>query len=600
MGERANVTKRINQILSDRYELQDVLGTGGMAEVYLGRDRVLGRTVAVKTLLPQYAGDDHFIERFRREAQHAAALNHPNVVSVYDTGDDQNVNYIVMEYVEGKTLRDIIRDEGPLLSDRVAEIAADVCAGLSFAHAHDIIHRDVKPANIMITSSGGVKVADFGIARAATGDSVTQTAMVLGTAQYFSPEQAQSNPVDARSDLYSLGVVMYEMLTRQVPFTGSSPVAIAYKHVKEDPVLPSRINEDVPPDIEAVVMKAMSKNPDNRYQSAQEMREDLQRAMHGRPVEATPVLADATGVISPLADDTVLLERARTTSTRPPPTEEEKRRRTGIILLSVIIVAILGVAAWALAGILGSPRQVRVPDVLGERVSLAQQRLEDAGFQVRIARAIFSDRYDPDTVARQDPEEGTRLEAGSTVTITPSLGTELILVPDLTGMTEGQAREELKEAGLEMGVVSFQTSSTVSAGRIIDQEPSADSRVTKERKVDVTISSGPPTETVPDVVDRLEDDARSILEGRGFEVLRIYEEQNPDCLVEAGRVCRQEPKGNTEAQAGSTVTIYVAKEAEEPEPEPQCSDGIDNDGDGFTDWPDDPECTDPTDEDESA
>ena len=233
-------------VLSDRYELREQLGAGGMAEVFLGKDRVLGRTVAVKTLLAQYGGDPHFIERFRREAQHAAALNHPNIVSVYDTGSDDGTHYIVMEYVEGKTLRDIIREEGPLLPERVAEIGADVCAGLAFAHSHGIVHRDIKPANIMVTTAGAVKVADFGIARAVSGDTVTQTAMVLGTAQYFSPEQAQSAPVDARSDIYSLGVVLYEMLTRQVPFTGSSPVAIAYKHVKEAPVLPSRLNPDVP------------------------------------------------------------------------------------------------------------------------------------------------------------------------------------------------------------------------------------------------------------------------------------------------------------------------------------------------------------------
>src|SRR5438093_2069009 len=297
------------RVLADRYELSDRLGSGGMAEVHLGRRRVLGRTIAIKTLLTQFSSDPSFIARFRREAQSAASLNHPQIVRVYDTGSHDGTHYIVMEYIEGRTLRDIIREEGPLLPERAAEIAADVCAALSFAHQHGIVHRDVKPANIMLTKAGSVKVTDFGIARAMTGDTVTQTAAVLGTAQYFSPEQAQAAPVDARSDIYSLGVVLYEMLTRQVPFTGSSPVAIAYKHVKEAPVLPSRLNPDVPPALEAIVMKAMAKNPDNRYQSAQEMREDLLRALHGRPVEATPVLSDSTGMISPLSDETVVLER---------------------------------------------------------------------------------------------------------------------------------------------------------------------------------------------------------------------------------------------------------------------------------------------------
>lgn len=584
--------------LADRYELNQQLGAGGMAEVYLGRDRVLGRTVAVKTLLAQYAGDAHFIERFRREAQHAAALNHPNVVSVYDTGSDNGTYFIVMEYVDGRTLRDIIREEGPLLPERVAEIAADVCSGLAFAHGHDIIHRDVKPANIMITSSGGVKVADFGIARAASGDTVTQTAMVLGTAQYFSPEQAQSQPVDARSDLYALGVVMYEMLTRQVPFTGSSPVAIAYKHVKEEATLPSRINPDVPPDMEAIVMKAMAKNPANRYQNAQEMREDLLRALHGRPVEATPVLTDVTGVIELAGDDTVVVDRSRVSAPRrPPPTESERRRRTGIILLSVIIAAILGVAGWALAGILGGPSLGTVPDVRGEPLNVAQQRLEADGFRVRIGPGVFSAEFEEGTVAAQDPPPGERLEEGELVTLTQSRGEELVTVPDVVGETQSRACKLIEDAGLEGCVPSQASSSSVPVGRVISQSPDADTRVTPDRTVVVVVSSGPQSVRVPNVVGLREDDARRILENDGFDVQVIREPQSPECEEEAGRVCRQDPEAGETVEEGSTVTIHVA---EEPEPEPpECSDGEDNDGDGEIDHPDDDGCQNPNDDDES-
>ena len=581
-------------ILSDRYEVGERLGAGGMAEVFLGRDTVLGRTVAIKMLHPQHAGDPHFIDRFRREAQHAAALNHPNVVSVYDTGNDDDTHFIVMEYIQGRTLRDVIRAEGPLLPERVAEIAADVCSGLAFAHGHLIVHRDVKPANIMLTDAGAVKVADFGIARAAPGETVTQTAMVLGTAQYFSPEQAQSQPVDARSDIYSLGIVMYEMLTQQVPFTGSSPVAIAYKHVKEDPALPSTLNPDIPADIEAIVMKAMAKNPDNRYQSAQEMREDLMRAIHGRPVEAPPVLSDATGIIGPAGDETVILDRA---ATKAPLTEEDRRRRTGFILLGIVVAAIVGVSAWALAGILGGPQVVTVPDVLGERTSVAQARLEDAGFRVAVGDGVNSDEYEEGTIAEQDPPGGERLETGTTITIQPSLGEAVVDVPRLVGRTEAAALNRLERSGLQAGDIQRVPSSSVPAGVVISQSPPQGTKVSPDRRIDFTVSTGPPTATVPNVLDRTEDDARFILEGEGFEVLVIEEEQNPDCTTDPGRVCRQDPEPGERVEEGSQVTIWVAK-APDVLP-PQCDDGLDNDGDGLTDHPDDPGCQNPNDDDET-
>jgi len=576
-----------------------------MAEVYLGRDRVLGRTIAVKTLHRQYAGDPQFIERFRREAQSAAALNHPNIVGVYDTGSDNGTYYIVMEYVEGRTLRDAIREEGPLLPERAAEIAAEVCEGLSYAHSHGIVHRDVKPANIMLTPNGVVKVADFGIARAISGDTVTQTAMVLGTAQYFSPEQAQSAPVDARSDIYSLGICLYEMLTRQVPFTGSSPVAIAYKHVKEDPILPSRLNDDVPPELEAIVMKAISKNPNNRYQNAEEMREDLLRALHGRPVHATPVLADVTGVIDPIGDDTVVVERrgGTTTTYRRPPSEEEKRRRTGIILLGVIVAAILGIAAWALIGILGEPSMVRVPDVIDRPLEEAKQILTSR----RLAFDVLAPQSHPEieegNIVAQDPPADEVVEEGTTVKLTPSGGPELIEVPDVTRKTEANARALIEDAGLEVGDVSRRPDSTVPQGVVISQDPTGGVLVTVERKVNLVVSSGPPTAVVPNVVGRSEEDARFLLENAGFRVAEPRTEpQGPECDEPDGIVCRQSPEAGERVQEGSTVTIFIAEAEEEPPADPQCSDGIDNDGDGQTDFGPggDPDCTNPNDDDESA
>jgi len=277
------------QVLIDRYEVGPLLGAGGMAEVFAGHDRLLDRRVAIKILLSQYAHDPSFLERFRREAQSAAALSHPNIVAVYDTGTENSTPFIVMEYVQGRTLKDIIRDEGALYPDRAAEICADVASALSAAHARGIVHRDVKPGNVMLSTDGKVKVMDFGIARAGAAPSITQTAAVVGTAQYIAPEQAQGLAVDARSDLYSLGCCLYEMVTGQVPFTGATPVAIAYRHVREMPTPPRMLNPDIPPALEAVCLKAMAKAPDERYQTAAEFRADLERVRAGQPVAATTI-----------------------------------------------------------------------------------------------------------------------------------------------------------------------------------------------------------------------------------------------------------------------------------------------------------------------
>jgi serine/threonine-protein kinase len=332
--------------------------------VYRGTDTVLNRTVAIKVLAPQYARDEAFVERFRREAQAAARLNHPNVVSVYDTGSDDPVHYIVMEYVPGRTLAEVLKHEGRLQPERAAEVAAQVAGALSFAHAAGIVHRDVKPANIMLTPSGEVKVMDFGIARAGAGDSLTATATVLGTASYLSPEQAQGEPVDHRSDIYSLGVVLYEALTGSPPFQADSPVAVAYKHVREPPTHPTQIVPEIPPDLEAVVLKAMAKNPGNRYASAQEMREDLERYLAGRPVLATPVMdGEDTGVV--VGEPTLAASGAATDPTlavvdsdgeRPP--TGRRRWMLGVaagIVLGVLVLAML--AGRAVVDHLGgSPR----------------------------------------------------------------------------------------------------------------------------------------------------------------------------------------------------------------------------------------------------
>jgi eukaryotic-like serine/threonine-protein kinase len=338
-------------ILLDRYEVGRLLGAGGMAEVFEGRDRLLARRVAIKVLQAQFVRDPSFLIRFKREAQAAASLSHPNIVGVYDTGSENGTHFIVMEYVDGRTLKDAIRAEGPLYPERAAEICEDVCSALVAAHARGLIHRDIKPGNVMLTPDGQVKVMDFGIARATTSETITQTAAVVGTAQYISPEQAQGQTVDYRSDIYSLGCCLYEMLTGTVPFTGATPVAIAYRHVREDPTPPRMLNADVPAPLEAVCLKAMAKLPDNRYQTAAEFQSDLERFRNGQPVQATPLLAAAaTTQAIPRgdggADPTAMLGGATAADGYGEPYEEERRTSVGWIVVSLLALLAVGAAAF--------------------------------------------------------------------------------------------------------------------------------------------------------------------------------------------------------------------------------------------------------------
>jgi eukaryotic-like serine/threonine-protein kinase len=552
MSDRTNDHVTAQTLLGGRYLVESELGRGGMATVFKGTDTVLGRPVAVKVLSPQYSGDADFVMRFRREAQSAARLNHPNLVSVYDTGTDDGIHFIVMEYVEAKTLADYLTGGGRIMPERSIEIAEAVCDALSVAHAHGIIHRDIKPANIMITPKGDVKVTDFGIARVISGaDTLAQTAAVLGTASYLSPEQAQSQPVDQRSDIYSLGVALYEMVTGRPPFSGDSPVMVASKHVLEQPTPPSKVNADVTPELEAVIMKAMAKNPDNRYQDADEMKADLERARLGQGVQATPLLPESarTQRIAPAGPPTAVL---------PPvaPGEGERRRWWIPALIILLILAVLGGGLYLLASSLLSTNteSVRVPDVVGFTEEAATRTLSDAGFEVTTEFQVTTDQGKIGEVIEQSPDPESFLQEGETVTITVGKRPAQVEVPDLTTLTQDEAVGALEAARLRLGTPSTQPSEEPE-GTVISQNPLPGEKVDKNSTVDIVLSEGPSEVTVPDVVCESLGKAESELEKAGFQVEISGETQfNVEC-PQNGRVALQDPPGNSSASEGDTVTL---------------------------------------------
>ncbi|HXJ65335.1 MAG TPA: Stk1 family PASTA domain-containing Ser/Thr kinase [Actinomycetota bacterium] len=545
------------RLLGERYRVENSIGRGGMAQVYRGTDTVLNRTVAIKVLGPQYAQDQAFVERFRREAQAAARLNHPNVVSVYDTGSDGPVHYIVMEFVAGKTLAEVLSEGDHLTPERSAEIAAQVASALSFAHAAGIVHRDVKPGNIMITPSGEVKVMDFGIARAASAEPLTQTATVLGTASYLSPEQAQGEPVDARSDIYSLGIVLYEMLTGRPPFVADSAVAVAYKHVRESPTVPSTIVPGIPADLEAIVLKAMAKNPANRYATAGEMREDLERFLSGRPVLATPVMTGDESTML-FAGDAGAGTAVMTTPL--PPEEEEPRRRVWLwVLIGVLIAAAVALLLYLLANsLIGSSPTKKVPKVVGQPLAAAVLQLQDDGFVV--APPIFKASAKPkNQVIKQDPEANAEVKEGSTVTLTVSGGQKQVAVPDLTGQTVQNATTTLTQNQLVIGnLIASEASDTIPKNHIIRQLPAAGTAVDVGTAVNYVLSTGPAAIAVPNETCKPFSQALNDLQAKGFVVHDGGTDPNGPNLQcpDPNLVSRTDPDAGSTAQKGDTVTIF--------------------------------------------
>jgi len=568
MTENDGSTQRM---LGDRYEIGEVIGRGGMAEVHEGRDLRLGRRVAVKILRPDLARDPSFQARFRREAQSAAALNHPNIVAVYDTGEDVLagegsdaivVPYIVMEYVDGMTLRQLLASGRRLLPERALEITGGVLAALDYAHRHGIVHRDIKPANVMLTRTGDVKVMDFGIARALNdvGNTMTATSAVMGTAQYLSPEQARGEVVDARSDLYSAGVLLYELLTGRPPFTGDSPVSIAYQHVSEMPTPPSQVDGGVSPEIDAVVLHSLSKRADDRYQSAAEFRIDVERAVAGSPVTAAVPM-----VVGEHTQQMPAVAAAGLDYPDDYRRQSRKPRRAGFWIISIvaILLAIVGavvIGRFVLGG--SSLSRVAVPNLDGLTIEQAASTLADAHLQLGAQTPELSDRPDG-TVIAQQPAAGEQLEQNQSVNVTVSSGKEQATVPQLVALTSPEAaRIALTDAGLKLGIVS-QKASDQPSGYVLEQSPAEGTQVDAGTMVNITVSSG--LVQVPSVTGLSEAQARSDLGQAGFEAQVV--EQN-DSSVPEGTVLAQSPKSGSELSRGSTVTITVAIAVPEPQPEP--------------------------------
>jgi eukaryotic-like serine/threonine-protein kinase len=577
------------RLLSNRYELGEVLGYGGMSEVHKGRDVRLGRDVAVKVLRADLARDPQFQERFRREAQNAAALNHPAIVAVYDTGETRTEHgplpYIVMEYVDGRTLRDIVKTEGPLPGQRAMEIMADVCAALDFSHRHGIVHRDVKPANVMITKTGAVKVMDFGIARAvADGQAaVTQTAAVIGTAQYLSPEQARGEAVDARSDVYAAGCVLFELLTGEPPFTGDSPVAVAYQHVREDPKPPSALNGRVSPALDAIVLKAMSKGAPNRYQSAAEMRTDLVRVLSNQRPLAPMVMTDdeRTTIMSQGRNPEPTRGRHRPAALAndyddydPYEDEEDERRRRRkknwiIALVAVLALALIGFIAWLVTTVFSSEPpsdEVVVPNVVGRIADDAQRELTDQGFEVDQQLVPCQSSPDgqpgkcgPDSVGKvidSTPKAGEKMKKSDRLTLLVGAPAEKVNVPDVAGRSVDEAKKILKDAGLavspQQGEREVKDGEDV--GDVLETDPTAGQPVSKGSQVKLIVGTEPEQKDVPDFTGQNVDTARSNLEQLGFKV----EVNEVDSDQDKGTVVDQDPK-NTQVAPGSTVRLDVSK-----------------------------------------
>jgi beta-lactam-binding protein with PASTA domain/predicted Ser/Thr protein kinase len=571
----------IDSVFDGRYRIIRKLGAGGMANVYLAEDQELGRRVAIKILDDRHAADDSFIERFRREAKNAAGLSHPNIVSIYDRGEAEGTYYIAMEYLSGRSLKELIVSRGPTPIRIAIDYTRQMLAALGFAHRHGIVHRDIKPHNVVVDADGRLKVTDFGIARSGASQ-MTEVGSIIGTAQYLSPEQARGSPVDQRSDVYSVGIVLYEMLTGKVPFTGETPLEIAMKHLSEVPVPPSELRDDVPDDLDLVVLRALAKDPEDRYQTAEEMNADLARIQRGLSVSsettdaATAVLAGAGIANAP----TIIAPRPTQVapSQPPPPTPpaayygyEGPPRRSRALwpwLLVLLLLTGAGFAAWFAYGKirdeLNANKPVAVPYVVGLKQAQAVKKITDKGLKARIVTG-FSQTYPDGTVMNQSIDGGEKTDKGNTVALTVSHGKPKTRVPDVVGKQQSDAVAALVAAHLKVSV--FHVYSSASPDTVTAQNPPADSRVFWNTSVRINVSQGAKQIEIPNVVGQPYASARSTLLAAGLDVAKTQVDSNQP----ADTVVSQSPGAGTRVGAGTTVTLSVSRGSTATTPVPDVS-----------------------------
>jgi len=564
----------IGKILGNRYEIVEKIGGGGMALVYKAKCKLLNRYVAVKVLRPEFINDEEFINKFRRESQAAASLSHPNIVSIYDVGAEDNIYYIVMEYVNGKTLKQLIREKGKLSADETLDIAIKIAEALNHAHENHIVHRDIKPHNILVTEDGMVKVTDFGIARAATTSTVTNTSNVIGSVHYFSPEQARGGYTDEKSDIYSLGVVMYEMITGRVPFQGDSPISVALKHIQEDIEPPSYVDSSIPKSIDTIIMKCVQKDQSLRYSDAKSLLNDLKKAKNSDEIHIMNFNDSPTRII-PRIDDTLINPVENNLNNNPKKNldryndysdEKKGKSKSKFITLTAMISALLltiGITAgflWFRGQIQG--QEVKVINVVGLHKDVAKQKIEELGLEFRIKNEVYSNEYEEGHVVYQSVEAGETVKLGYPIEVTISKGVQETVVPYVVNKHVDEAEIMLDDANLKSTVE--RVFSDIPKDYVISQSPDADERVTVGSVIHLVVSDGPEIEyvVVPNVIGENIDKAKSILTSLGLVVEAKYEfNENLDKDL----IIWQSLTANTEVEKGTTINLTVSKGSEEIE-----------------------------------
>ncbi|MFV9567388.1 Stk1 family PASTA domain-containing Ser/Thr kinase [Thermoanaerobacter mathranii] len=550
----------IGRILGNRYEILEEIGEGGMAKVYKAKCHLLNRIVAIKILRPEFAADEDFVKKFRRESQAAASLSHPNIVSIYDVGQEGDIYYIVMEYINGHTLKKLISENGgPLEVKRAIEIARQVCKALDHAHKNRIIHRDIKPQNILVTEEDVAKVTDFGIARAANGSTITYTGDVVGTAYYFSPEQAKGGIVDERTDIYSLGIVLYEMLTGKVPFEGDSPISVALKHIQEQIIPPSTLNEKVPKELDQIVLKATQKDVNLRYQTAADFLKDLDTFLRN-PKELNFKEEEITKTRVIPSKDVEELKKAAQKK------EKEKKRRNVIkkITIALLILLLMASLSYGTIYVLNNffkVNDVVVPNIVGLSLNQASKILSDHNLNMEISEEQYSDKPE-NTILSQDPSQGSVVKTGSTVYVVISKGRQVVVVPNVINKDYLEAKNILENMGLKANIIE-QYNDQFAKGYVFDQNPRQGVQVEYNTAIDLYVSKGPQPAIMPNVVNMTLEEATTALENAGLKLGKVIYKETTE--VPEGVVLEQSVPPDSEIQKGSPIDLIVSKMPQMPQ-----------------------------------